>query len=285
LQQQAEMAAIVGTEKDTQSYRNGLESRQKTVRDNAEAEERRRVSESVEASQTGVLSAGLRGIGMNWQAQQLEIRQQQSMQLRMTENPLERLALSVQFAAQNETANKLYGFGLANQGIGLSAQQQANAYHMNYEDIAGQAVQAGASSLLAVRNADPMMREEVRKTELSNLESKRFDLLTWHSGGYAAKGSGTYIPGDPLNLTHQVEARAHAKKELANAVAKVKGEQGLGKDPGLLATAANWVGHLLGAGVHDDKAGGGSRAVTDELKIANKLLEGIFHRAMGFVQN
>lgn len=189
-------------------------------------QEDQRVSQSVLDSTASSQSSVLKSGGFNWEAHIASRNHEQYNALGKIENSTEWHAKLADFRANNATEESNHKFELQDRKIARDADFASAVDRQKDLPISGQIEQAAAAARLAIRNADPSEREDVRKTEMAKFRATEHELLGLHGGGYAAKGSAFFTPGDPLGLGKGAEDRENAQKQAAEDEKKIQAEQG-----------------------------------------------------------
>lgn len=180
------------------------------------------VLDSAASSQSSVLKAG----GFNWEAHIASRNREQYKALGQIENKDEWTAKLADFRANNAMEEKGHKFELEDRKIARDADLAAAEDRQKDLPISAQIEQAAAAARLAIRNADPGEREEVRKTEMAKFKATEHELLGVHGGGYAAKGTAFFTPGDPLGLGKGAQDRENAAKVAADKEKEITNQQG-----------------------------------------------------------
>lgn len=191
-----------------------------------DTEEGYRVTQSILDSAASSQSSALKAGGFNWEAHVATRNHEQYKALGQIENKQEWTAKLAEFRANNDMEEKGHKFELQDRKIARDADFNAAVDRQNDLPISAQIEQAAAAARLAIRNADPGEREEVRKTEMAKFKATEHELLGIHGGGYAAKGTAFFTPGDPLGLGKGAQDRENAAKVAADKEKEITNQQG-----------------------------------------------------------
>jgi hypothetical protein len=201
--------------------------------------------------EAAALRAGRRPLAASLRSFDEQTRQQRSNQPR--DRPDVLAAFEASRAAQRAGLVAEYGHGIENEEASLAARGQAAEAMIAHNPLEAQAIMRVAQAQAAVRNADPMIRSQVRDTQLLEMKAAREQLEGVRGGAFGITARMDEIVGDPFDLSGVYRDKRLATRQLDKGDKDVAAMSGTpdgerAEFKTLFEKAVEWLERIAGKG-------------------------------------
>jgi hypothetical protein len=258
---QSESKELESVRDQADAVKQAVKGKYDALRQAAQDAEVQRRTTTYSSDIAGINAAALRGSGYDYQATQVERQAQQQGELaQLPKGSLEYALKSMEFAAQNQAADKVHDRQILSQTATITASTAAMQQQMLGNGRSAKAITDAAAITAELVNVNPELFDATRANELQKIALEKQELTGVRGGGishFSGDAESVYgIIGSPKFAVQNARDRAAAAKTLDAEAAKIRGMQKPQQ-----ASLPSWLGQTLahGAawlGVHAGGMGG-----------------------------